>query len=189
MAQSTAGASHALTARNDGGTVMYGGNIGTGAPVTVATSLEQLGFRSGMYGSKVVESNTANIGSYKPYSGGTFAYKMVAGQYIGMRMPGYISGVADTRLETGAGDFGNRHSVHRTEGDYQMGLWSNTTWDYVTGVLTKGTDDGEAFTYKNIRGSGNVDDATRSVPGELVYNEGKGKDVAATQADYPAKND
>lgn len=187
MATTTAGASHGGK-RNNGATVLYGGDVGDNAPVTNAPDRSILGHHSGKHGAVVVQS--ANLGTHKGYSAGTFAYRMEAGKVVGMRMAESISGVANDILLSGAGDFGRRN-VHWIEKHRRLHI---TSWDYVTGAATKGGNAGDAANFHNVRGSGHIDDAahpTRAIPGELVYTDHglakSGSLAVATQADYDEK--
>jgi len=191
MATTTAGAAHGLPHRNNGATVVYGGNVDSSPTVTQVLSKETTGYHSGVHGATVPES--ANFGTHKPYSGGTFRYQMEAGKFVGMRYTGYISGVANTVLERGAGGGMGRRSIHWLESYRRLDI---TSWNYVTGAATKGVNAGASVTYKNIRGSGNVDDAahpTRAIPGEYVFTDHhlahSGALAVALNGDYPAKTD
>jgi hypothetical protein len=190
MATTVAGAGHGGT-RNNGATALYGGNLPSGSTnATQVLGKHVMGYHSGRHGAVVIES--ATLGTTKPYSAGTFAYNMEAGKFIGMRYPGWISGVASTLFERGASNNpGHRRSIHRKESDHRL---HETGWDYVTGAVTKGANAGDSFDFKNIRGSGNIDDAanpTRAIPGELVLAEThlakSGPRAVAGMKDYPAK--
>lgn len=65
MSQTTAGAGHGLTHRNNGATVLYGGPIASDGsdPVTQSPDITIMGADAGFYGSKVHDSNNTGAQS------------------------------------------------------------------------------------------------------------------------------
>lgn len=179
MATTTAGASHGLTKRNDGGVVLEGGDIASGGPITVAPGYTTTSFRSGVHGAHPVVSTGGMVKAKSTY---TFAYKQVATQFIGHRYAGYINGTANTLLETGSSDTSQHRSINRLNTTRRYNI---TAWSYVTGAATKGGNAGDEVDF----GSDHAATPSRAIPGEFVYMEGKGNDVGATQDDYDAKTD
>lgn len=181
MASTTAGASHGGK-RNNGGTVVFGGDIDANGPILSAPDTSILTYHSGVHGTRVASSATANIGTRKPYAAGTFAYTMVPGKFVGMRYSDQtVSGVSKATLETGTGDFGIKRSINRIENTYRYHI---TAWDYVTGAATKGGNAGDSVSFGNDHAAR----PTRAVPGELVYTDTHmTKGTVPTQADYDEK--
>lgn len=179
MAQVKAISSNAI--KNNGATVPRGGAIVSGGPVTSAPDNLTQGYTSkGVGGTQVISQTGANIGTQKAVTANAFARTMVAGQYVMMRY-GYIAGSATNFLNSGAADFGRR-SIHYKE---NRRTYHITSWDYETGVATKGASTNDTF---------NDDHAarpTRAIPGELTITDHglatTGSLAVPLNTDYPAK--
>ncbi len=163
--------------RNNGATVLFGGNANTTGVkpnVTNAPFLSVVGPTADL----LFQSGTAQ-GVIFAKSAGTFG-KLTPGSYIAKRMTTTLAGIADTTLLTGGADFANRRSINYNESNYTLHAVSSS-WNYVTG----------AFLYNPppvSNDSYGTDDAarpTRAIPGELQYSEGTGP--IPTQKDYSAK--
>lgn len=168
--------------KNNGATVFYGGTA-DGKNVTNVLSLETAGY----WGRKnvgVVESS--NIATTYALSAGNFA-KMTAGRYVIMRNCSYLAGTSNTTLQSGAGDFGRR-PINWSESARRLHI---TSWNYATGVATKGGSAGASYDYVNIGTTTHIDHAahpTRAIPGELtVTDHHLARDATPTNKDYPAK--
>lgn len=147
--------------RNNGAVVPRGGNIATNSPVTSAPDNLTQGYNSrGVGGTTPLSKTGSNIGTMKAVSSGTFARNMVSGQYVMMRY-GTIGGSTTNFLNSGAGDFGRRSILSKTN----RRSYHITSWNYVTGVATKSGDTNDSF------GADNAADPTRAIPGELVYTD------------------
>jgi hypothetical protein len=147
--------------RNNGGVVPRGGAITAGSPITSAPDNLTQGYTSlGVGGTKPISSASANIGTQKAVSAGTFARNMVTSQYVMMRY-GFVGGAASTFLNSGAADYGRRSINFKTN----RRSYHITSWNYVTGAATKSGDTNDSF---------NDDHAatpTRAIPGELTYTD------------------
>ena len=176
MPTTTAGAGHGGT-RNNGATVLKGGNIDDTLTVSNAPYEEITDGQDSGHGSVVFEVSTR---TRRANASGTFAV-MVAGLYVTRRIATSLAGVANTTLLTGASDFGRRSiHVNTTRRTYHI-----TSWDYVTGAATFGGATNDDF---------NDDHAatpTRAVPGEYVFTDHavakSGPLATALQGDYERK--
>lgn len=177
MSTTTAGASHGGT-RNNGATILKGGDIDNSGTVTNAPyeAIVSPNNTQG-HGSKVNEGSSWN---QKAVTGGTFA-KMAAGSYVMRKVATTLAGVANTVLLFGSSDFGRR-AIHlkTTRRSYHI-----TSWNYVTGAATKGAATNDSF------GADHAATPTRAVPGELVYTDHaipkSGALAVPKQDDYKAK--
>jgi len=176
MSTTTAGASHGGT-RNDGATVVKGGNVDSSLTVSNVPYTSVLDAHSHGHGSAPSEASSWN---QKAVSAGTWA-QMVAGSYVLRKVTTTLAGVANTTLLFGNSDYG-RNSIHvkTTRRSYHI-----TSWDYVTGVATKGADTNDSF---------NDDHAatpTRAVPGEYTFTDHaiplSGALAVPLSGDYEAK--
>jgi hypothetical protein len=172
----TAGATHGGT-RNNGATVVKGGNIDSSLTVSNAPYTSVIdGQRTG-YGSAPNEGSSWN---QKAISGGTWA-QMVEGSYVIRKVTTSLAGVANTTLLFGNSDYGRR-SIHwkTSRRSYHI-----TSWDYVTGEATKDPDTNDAF------GDDHAATPTRAVPGEYVFTDHaiplSGALAVPLQGDYEAK--
>jgi len=152
--------------RDNGATVLYGGNIDSSSTVTNAPDASIVGHHSGKHGSVVpgptTQGDHPNLAVQQPLAGGEFA-KMRAGIYVVRKLTGQnLAGVSNTVLESGASNFGRR-SIHLNEQQVTL-LQITAGWNYVTGAfLSTPSTQTDSF--------GNDDAArpTRAVPGELQY--------------------
>jgi len=162
-------------AKNNGGVIKKAGNATTtaGSPVTVTRTLMQDAMRT-QYGAAVSLSSgsagsSGNVGTANAIT--TFAYRQVAGQYIMKKNHAFINGVANTLLNSCAGDFvgGGHGSISgRTERERALGSGYLTSWDYETGAITKGANAGGLISF----GQDHAARPSNATPGELVYKTG-----------------
>ena len=169
--------------RNNGGTVMLGGNVQTvyaanqQVPVSNSLGSTYLGYRSGINGS-IVPLNPLGEGVTKAISAGTFA-SMSAGNYIGMRYSNSnIAGISSTLLAGGAGYF-NRKSENSFIGlirttRYIMG----GGWNYTTVQALHRTDATDTVSTETP--------PTYAIPGRLTYMV---TGIKSTTVNYSPKND
>lgn len=122
-------------------------------------------------------------GSYKLLSG--IFNGLTANCYIGMVIGKDTSGNAINSLRSPAADTAYRKAIAAANGNYRYNI---TSWDYVTGVATKGGSAGASVTYTNISSGSALatePSPTRTVPGELTYSIGTN---VPTMADYKQRN-
>ena len=183
--------------RNNGATIVYGGNIDNSGTVTNAPSTTIFGKSKTHKGHNLpVQRTGANIGTQTALlPGGTFAFNMVGGRVIGKRMTTIINErQVNTILLSGssfgnnpAGARGRRPSIHYVETTRALGV---NTWNYVTGDISKGGTAGNAVAYIDPVGGGNAADSaarpTKAIPGELILHHGGSTPL---QDDYNAKTD
>ena len=155
------------TQKNNGATILQAGNYTSGA-VTNKVTLRANAIEDG-YGSKVIEK--ASQGTFNAAT--TFGRKMSAGDYIMKRVTTTVNGVANTFLRSGAADAGAKR--YPTPINYTR-LLDEDSWDYVTGAVTKGGNEGNQSNFVNPATGGTAADVaahgTNAVPGELVYRTG-----------------
>lgn len=182
MAQTKAFTSRAIV--NNGGTALGAGDSGTKLDELSLAANNNTYLDPG-YGSKVYQAvspvDSGNLGTIKPYSAGVFG-QMEKGEYI---MRGEMSRLAstDSTLLRCPGSEGFRKPYNAARGNYR---YDNTSWDYVTGAVTKGGSAGASFGYINPVGGGAVTQEpfpTALVPGELCYMV---TGITPTQDDYAA---
>jgi hypothetical protein len=180
MAQTKAFSNRAVV--QNGGTALGAGDSGT--------KMDELSLASNAhhpeYGSKVFQAvspaDSGNLGTLKAFSAGVFG-KMEEGKYI---MRGEMSRLAQTDstlLRCPGSQTASRKPYNPARGNHR---YDNTSWDYVTGALTKGGSAGASFTYVNpVGGSAITQEAfpTAAVPGELCYMV---TGASPTQDDYAA---
>lgn len=156
---------------NNGGTMKKAGNANTTTgPITKSRTLMDDAVRN-PYGAKVVLSSgsagsSGNVGTASAFT--NFAYGMTAGEYIMRKQCNYVNGSANTLLTSCASDVGIRRSIAKIEGTRAMGSGYLTSWDYVTGAITKGANAGAAVSF----GDDNAARPTDATPGELTYKTG-----------------
>lgn len=159
--------------RNDRGVIRRGGNIAS----TKFVAQNELGAAGDMYASGVKMTNLSGLA--KAVSAGTFAV-MEVGAYIMRKVTSTLAGVANTTIQSGASDFGNRNAIHKIE---------NVRGTFLSGLSWTKDHDGQptyTFTKSETHTALGNDDAARpslAVPGELVYVVGK----TPVQDDYKAK--
>lgn len=168
--------------RNDGGTILHAGNIASSRwdNLTLAVNTDRF-----HYGSKLPDSGNSRLGTHAIYSGGNYATPQVAGNYIGFFINNRtLAGVAKDFLKNpSAGNF--HQPIPKKETARRL---DEDSWDYVTGTVTKGGNEGVSYDMLNPIGGGSSADSaanpTNAVPGELVYMV-TGK--IPTQDDYEAR--
>jgi hypothetical protein len=173
--------------RNNGGTIVKAGNH-DGTNITNSVTLASNASDKLLYGSQVIQAvspdSSGNIGTHKPRTG-DFAGQ-VAGNYIGLGYNTFTVANNLTISKATGGDKGARRPIQIWPGYQRLDI---TSWDYVTGAKTVGSNDGVTVQPSGINGTvgDGADDAanpTDAVPGELVYlTTGK----LATQKDYEAR--
>ena len=179
MAQTTARAGRPV--KNNGAVVPRGGDIASNGPVTSAPDTLTQGYTSkGVGGTSVISQTGSNIGTQKAVSANAFARTMVAGQFVMMRY-GFIAGSSTNFLNSGAADFGRR-AIHYKENRRSYHI---TSWDYETGVATKGAPTNDDF------GRDDAARPTRAIPGEFTFTDRgiatSGSLAVPLNTDYPAK--
>jgi hypothetical protein len=201
------GAYAAASVKNDGGTVVKGGNIASDSPMTNDLGLSTLADDFGTsFGSKVVAQADSGdrAGVAKAVSGGTLAYNAGATQWVirGGNVSTTLGGVANDVLAGAARDTGDLNDfateAARTKisdrligskADEAFNMFARPSAAIVPG-RTKGTGAGTASTMVNPA-DGTAAVATeiapsQAVPGELTYFFGEL--AAATTDEYKAKN-
>lgn len=180
MAQTKAFTSNAVV--NNGGTALGAGSAGTKLDgLSLATNAHHPDVGSRVY-QAVSPTDSGNLGTIKALSAGVFG-KMEEGYYI---TRGYMSRLAQTNstiLRSPGSETASRKPYNPARGSQRLHI---TSWDYVTGVATKGGNAGDTFTYVNPVGGGAVTQEafpTMAVPGELCYMV---TGITPTQADYAA---
>jgi len=178
------------TTRNNGATVLNGGNVDSTNAVTNSDTLMDVLHKAGAYAGRVLASTGTK---WKPgvttsKGSGALAYQPGADdpQFLIRTVASKVNNVSNTVLQSGASDKAGRRAINpivKTH-DYRI-----TSINYVTGIATK---HGSAGAVKNFvqTGDGSTaasDDAanpTRAIPGELVYMHGS---LTPKQDDYKAK--
>ena len=191
--------------KNNGATVAMGGNIDTTRTVTNAPGMTHINTpntagarRRGDHRNNPQARTT--LGTQTTKGSGTFAYVMLAGQFVGKRMATESNGVTtavtgDTLLSGGRGKgHRSRTAIHYLETTRALGV---NTWNYVTGAISKGGTAGNQIQFIDPASGGGstaADSAarpTRAIPGELVYTAHgmafSGSLAVALSDDYKAK--
>lgn len=160
----TAKAKAGSPVRNNGGTVLMGGNIQSGYAAGAQTPVSQV-LTNAFMGIKplgnVVPLNPLGEGVAKALSAGTFA-TMTAGSFIGMRYSnGAIAGIANTLLAGGAG-----WSARRSENSFVNPVRTQSYimtggWNYTTGQPIRRTDVNDTFLTETP--------PTMALPGRLTF--------------------
>lgn len=201
------GAYSAAGVKNDGGTVVKGGNVASDSPMTNSLGVDTLADDFGTsFGSKVIaQADTGDkAGVAKAVSGGTLAYQASATEWVvrGGNVTSTLGGVANDVLVSPARDTGDLNDF-RTEAlrtkisdrlvgskaDEAFNMFARPSADIVPG-RTKGSNAGTVSTMVNpVDGTAAV--ATeiapnQLVPGELTYFFGEL--AVATTDEYKAKN-
>jgi hypothetical protein len=172
---------------NNGGTVLYGGNINTNLNnVTQALGISVVGYRSGANGSILPPPFVPTAGTYglrctTNARSGDYG-KITAGRYVMIRFTNFIAGNASTLLNSGAADFGrlpypgsinNRIRTQR--------ILMNGGWVYVTGKLFLGygrVDFGDPINVEAF--------PTRAIPGRILFRT---SGPSYTAQNYQSRND
>ena len=173
--------------KNNGGVMKKAGSANTsaGQPITKSRTVMDDAVTT-PYGSKVVLSSgstgsSGNVGTFNAKT--TFAYQMVAGRYIMKRNTAYVNGVADAFLTSGASESSEKmRAIPYVESARSLGSGVSTSWNYVTGAITKGAGAGESRSF----GQDHAARPTNAVPGELVYKTGS-QTYTDWQDDYKPK--
>jgi hypothetical protein len=201
------GAYSAAGVKNDGGTVVKGGNVASDSPMTNSLGVDTLADDFGTsFGSKVIaQADTGDkAGVAKAVSGGTLAYQASATEWVvrGGNVTSTLGGVANDVLVSPARDTGDLNDF-RTEAlrtkisdrlvgskaDEAFNMFARPSADIVPG-RTKGSNAGTVSTMVNPA-DGTAAVATeiapsQAVPGELTYFFGEL--AVATTDEYKAKN-
>jgi hypothetical protein len=169
--------------RNNGGTVLFGGNISATSPITQVLGSSTLGYHSGSNGS-ILRNSVPTAGTY----GGRFYKTAISGnfgvmtprQYIIRRYTSQIAGNTTSVLSSGASDFGRLPYAGRVSNRIRTSrIISTGGWVYQTGkpVVRFGVGDfGDVLNAETF--------PTRAIPGKLTYlSAGK----TLTRTNYPAK--
>lgn len=192
--------------KNNSGVIARAGNVSATGPI-VDVGFTKLAIH-GNYGSQITlpmtDAQIANLTSgdlslvsttrshtYKPYSAGTFAFKS-KGQYIMIRHSSQISGIANTTLLSGAGDFSNRRRVAKVKVARTSHLysWSLTNSAGRHSAQLVKTYSNKAYYAANAIGASDglgPDDAaspTIAIPGEFTIKESA---INPTNKDYVAR--
>lgn len=155
--------------KNNGGTIKKAGSYVSTGPITNSRSLRDDALYDG-YGAKVVEAtsptSSGNLGTYKALS--NFAHPMNRDTVIAKKLGAYINNTASTLLGTCAADTGKYQNPASITTTRVLGSGVNTTWDYETGVITKGASAGQTANFGSDYAAGSGD----TVPGYITYNTG-----------------
>lgn len=167
--------------RNNGMTIPGGGTTTAGTPVSnTSKSLIQGYLSRGVGGTAPALKNGSNVGTDDAITTRAFAYPMAAGKFV-MTRYGFVGGVANTLLNSGASDTGRRSIHYKTN----RRSYHITSWNYETGAATKGAPTNDNF------GADHAATPTRAIPGELQYTDhGMAKSGALAiplMDDYEAK--
>ena len=180
------------TTRNNGATVLGGGNIDTSTnTVSSAPSLKSfLDNHSHVVGSRVlaITGTKWKPGITSSKSGGSMAYQPTKEdpQFLIRGVASKVNNTSNTVLYSGASDKAGRRAINHLAKNHRYDI---TSIDYKTGIATKGGSAGDAFNYVQVDDGSTAatDDAanpTRAIPGELVYMHGS---LTPKQDDYKAK--
>lgn len=191
------------TTKNNGSTIVNAGNIpATKKTVNDAGFGTVIGVQAG--GPPKVVTQTGTVGHFSaPGLGGritakgsgTFAYNMVSGKFIGIRLSDELNGVANTTLQSGGIGKGiYRGAIHALESYHTIPKY---TFNADGSRASTSSAGGVSTNYVDSAGNGSTastDSAanpTRAIPGELVYTAtslaGQGSLAVATQDDYKPK--
>lgn len=163
-----------LPTKNNSGSVLHAGNV-TRADMSNLTLAENGSLHPQP---RVVASATANIGTTKAISGGTFAY--VNEEFIAKVLTGTINGSTNTVLRSGASAVGSK----RTDKPTPYERLDITSWDY-QGAVTLGNGAGDSVLVSGI------DNVTGARADNGVYQAEfthSGPGVTPTNNDYPTRN-
>lgn len=188
----TAAKSAGGSKKNNGGTILWAGNIPSNSPITNGPGLTFM-IRSGV-GENVAAGpdtgvsiglGTATYSTFKPVSAGVFNAQR-AGQYIIPTVTTQIAGLANTTLLSGASDFG-RNSINRIK-DIRITYLYQFQWAQLGNNLGSGVTITPSVknTANDTLGTDVAATPTRAVPGQLVFLE-TGK--TPTTSNYKVKND
>ena len=175
--------------RENGSTVLHGGNVDSTSTVTNSKTLRGNLDASAVYGSRVtaITGTKHKPGVQTSKGSGALAYQPAASdpQFLLRGYSSKINNVASTALQIPGADSGGRANK---AGVVKTHRYDVTSIAYTTGFATKGGNAGDASNFVQSDGStAATDDAlqtTRAIPGELVFHIGAN---SPTQADYSAK--
>jgi hypothetical protein len=187
------------TTRNNGATVLNGGNVDSTNAVTNSDTLMDVLHKAGAYGGKVLASTGTKFkpGVTTSKGSGTLAYQPAASdpQFLLRGYSTKVNNVSNTILQSGSSDKAGRRAINPLTKTHNYGTGhADYSIDYATGILTKGGSAGTHYgAVKNYVQADDgttaaTDDAatpTRAIPGELVYMYGA---LTPKQDDYKAKN-
>ena len=177
------------TTRNNGATVLNGGNVDSTNAVTNSDTLMDVLHKAGAYGGKVLASTGTKFkpGVTTSKGSGTLAYQPAASdpQFLLRGYSTKVNNVSNTILQSGSSDKAGRRAINPIVKTHDYNI---TSIDYVTGIATKHGSAGAVKNYVKMDGTtAATDDAanpTRAIPGELVYMYGA---LTPKQDDYKAK--
>lgn len=190
--------------KNDGATVVYGGNVVSGDRVVTNTlGRTVVGYHTSRHGSKVPSPRSnaqiaagATIPTFKPLSSGNFA-QQTKGRYIIRGYTAYLANVATNVLTYGS-HLVARRSIHKNE-RLRTTFVSAFSWTAPTGnnasnnpqstttySYTESNQNSLAYSPNTdgFDGNDNAARPTRAIPGELVMLTGS---PTPSQLDYPEK--
>jgi len=176
------------TTRNNGATILNGGNIDSSNAVTNSDTLMDVLHKAGAYGGKVLASTGTK---WKPgvttsKGSGALAYQPGANdpQFLIRTVASKVNNVSNDVLLFGS-DMAGRRAINPIVKTHDYNI---TSINYVTGIATKHGSAGAVKNYVKMDGTtAATDDAanpTRAIPGELVYMYGA---LTPKQDDYKAK--
>jgi hypothetical protein len=140
------------------------------------------------YGAKVVLSSgtaksSGNLGTASVFSAADspFPYNQEAGNYLGVKMTQHLAGQAAGGIDPfffgpASSSSEKMRAIPYIESARSLGSGVSTSFNYKTGVLTKGAGAGESRSF----GQDHAARPTNAIPGELVY---------MTDAKLPASGD
>lgn len=176
MATIATSGAYPATNKQDGGSVIMGGNIVAGDPITVSKSNVDMGRIKGEpYGSKVVEHDGAGVATDSQWgavpaiasSGGSFAYQPTAGdpQFLIRGYATKINNSADTTIQIPGTDFGSSRydGIAGKITHVAAGSGAGTAIDVMAAPSTaihpertKGADAGLSYTHAAPSGNGAI---------------------------------
>jgi len=174
--------------RENGSTVLHGGNVDSTSTVTNSKTLRGNLDASAVYGSRVtaITGTKHKPGVQTSKGSGALAYQPAASdpQFLLRGYSSKINNVSSTVLQIAGSDARGRGS----EGVVKTHKYDISSIAYNTGFATKGGNAGDVSNFVQSDGStAATDDAlesSRAIPGELVFMHGA---RVPTQADYSAK--
>ena len=175
--------------KEDGATVLHGGDVDSTNTVTNSKTLRGNLDASAVYGSRVtaITGTKHKPGVQTSKGSGALAYQPAAGdpQFLLRGYSSKINNVSSTVLQIAGSDAagrGDRGGVVKTH------KYNVTSIAYNTGFATKGGTAGDASNFVKSDGSTAASDealeTSRAIPGELVFHIGA---KLPTQADYSTK--
>lgn len=166
--------------KNDSTTLLNAGNVNPALANNVTLS-ENMSARNN-YGSTLVlpvsPVSSGNTGYGKAISAGTLNQN-TEGNYIAIMLGTKIAGVTSNLMRNSASDVGQRGLTPYYVGHRRL---DEQSWDYVTGIVTKGNEAGVLSAASGINGqTGRAADHSNNYPGELTFMQGG---AAPVQDDY-----